>query len=220
MTEPLPRVAYRKATSRADARTSASSIVNGIGGRIFSDVVVRAVGAEQDALLAQPVDDVATLPSVAGSSVSRSRTSSTPMNSPEPRTSPTSELPIDERTQPLEQMRADALSVRLELLVLDDVQHRQADRARHGVAAERAEELHPVVERRRRSRASSPPRRSGGRCRSACPAPRCRARRPALRTPRSACRSGRSRSAPRRRCRRRPPRARAGRPSARYPAAA
>src|SRR6266487_3912911 len=45
-------------------------------------------------------------------------------------------------------MLAHFFRVRLQLFLVDHVEHRQADRARHGAAAERAEELHPVVERR------------------------------------------------------------------------
>ena len=56
------------------------------------------------------------------------------------------------------QMRADVKRVRLQSFVAQDVEHREPDRARHRVPAERAEVLHPVVERvgdraRRRDRA-------------------------------------------------------------------
>src|SRR5690349_24879306 len=42
-----------------------------------------------------------------------------------------------------------AARVFLKLLVANDLQHRDADRARYGVSAERAEKLHSVVERLR-----------------------------------------------------------------------
>ena len=71
------------------------------------------------------------------------------MNSPDPRTSPTSARRSTSGRSRSEQVRTDLRAAcACKLLVLDDVQHRQSDRARDGVAAERAEELHPVGERR------------------------------------------------------------------------
>src|SRR4030095_1926815 len=55
---------------------------------------------------------------------------------------------VEERAQPRKEMTADFVRVRLQALVEDDAQHLETDRARHRVAAERAEEFHPVVERR------------------------------------------------------------------------
>ena len=165
-------------------------------------VVIRPVRPDQNPLLPHPIHDERRLVP-AGSSVSRSRTSSTPRNSPDPRTSPMIGWRPASGRSPSSSASPTSQRVRLQPFVAHDVEHREADRARHRVAAERAEELHPVVERVRRSRASSRRRRSDGRCRSACPSRRCRARRAGPRTPRSACPSGRARSALRRRCTRR-----------------
>ena len=56
--------------------------------------------------------------------------------------------PIDERSQLREEVGADLLRMRLHPFVFEHVEHGQSDGARDGVAAERAEVLHPVVERR------------------------------------------------------------------------
>src|SRR6185503_17673745 len=54
---------------------------------------------------------------------------------------------VNHRAQPVEQIVADAACVLLQLLVVYHVEHRDSYRARHGVAAERTEILHAVVER-------------------------------------------------------------------------
>src|SRR6267378_2393605 len=52
-----------------------------------------------------------------------------------------------QRLQALNEMRADAQSVLLQILFLENIQNRKTRCARDGIAAKRAEKFHAVVER-------------------------------------------------------------------------
>src|SRR5262249_22081719 len=79
---------YGNAASSSRTNSSASSSVNGIGGRIFNTL---SNGPSVPSRMPRSRMRFTTSDAspVAGSSVSRSFTSSTPMKRPEPRTSPT-----------------------------------------------------------------------------------------------------------------------------------
>ena len=119
---------------------------NGIGGRIFTTLWCGpSVPSRMPRSRMRFATNDASAP--AGSSVSRSRTSSTPQKQSRAAHVANDRESIGERAEPRPHALAHRERVRLQLLVAHDVEHRDPDRARHGVPAERAEELHPVVER-------------------------------------------------------------------------
>src|SRR5579862_2000496 len=109
------------------------------------DVVVRPVGAEQDAALAHPVGDERGLLTrrLQGLAVLHELHAEEEAGAADV---PDERVTVGERPQPRQQARSHAQRMLLELLVAQHVEHGQADRARHGVPAEGAEVLHAVVE--------------------------------------------------------------------------
>ena len=125
-----------------------SSTLNGIGGRIFRTLRKPALRAEQDAVLAHPVRDVRRL----ARSPARACRGSYQLDAEE---QPGAADVADQRDagrasarKRVEHADADVPRVGLQPFLRHHVEHREPDRARDRVAAERAEEFHPVVERR------------------------------------------------------------------------
>ena len=173
-----------------------------IGGAKRMRLAPQAALAEQQAQVSGGLDALARTRRMAGSFVARSLTISMPSIKPLPRTSPMMLCLLFQLFQSGEDVVAELERVRLQVFALDDFEHGLAHRADDRVAAEGVE-MNPLPSSAARSSAWSPRPRAGSRCRCPWPSSRCRESRPASRSPRNACRCGRSRSALRPRCTRR-----------------
>ena len=112
----------------------------------LEDVVVRAVRAGQHPALAEAVHDVGRL--LRGRLEARAVAHQLdPEEEARPAHVADQRVLLREPPQPLEEAVAHAPGPLLQPLLLDDVEHGEAGGAGDGVAAERAEELHAVVER-------------------------------------------------------------------------